>query len=78
MDGYDWEGLAGRSLEAIGASALRLGEQYAGVFFSRQQFEAQLDAYGRLAQLQPRPAGLPPLAILMVGAVLVLLLAKKA
>lgn len=72
-----WENLAISTLGNLSDAALRLGTQYAGVFLSREQFEAQLDAYERMARLQRPATGLPPLAILMVGAVLVLLLARS-
>lgn len=77
MEGYDWEGALGRTLESVASSALRLGEQYAGVFFSREQFEAQLDAYERIARLQPRAAPAIPVALLLVAGFVVFALAKK-
>lgn len=62
-----WEDFGIRTLEGVTDAATRLGAQYANVWLSREQFEAQLDSYERLARLQPRPAVAPLGLFLLIG-----------
>lgn len=73
----DWEDVAIQTAGNLSATALRLGELYAGVWLSREQFEAQLDGYERAAKLAPRSAGVAPLGVLLLIGLGVLLVARS-
>lgn len=73
----DWEDVALQTASNLSSSAIRLGELYAGVWLSREQFEAQLDAYERVARVTPRAATVPPLGVLLLIGLGVLLVARS-
>lgn len=73
----DWEDVAIQTASNLSSSALRLGELYAGVWLSREQFEAQIDAYERVSRLAPRPATVPPMGVLLLIGLGVLLVARS-
>lgn len=75
---YTWEALGIRAIDRLGDAALNFGTAYGNQWLANQQYEAQLDAYMRLAQAQrPAATGLPPLVLILVGAVVVMLAARK-